>query len=58
MHDNGTNEAGLEQLLEALPPDMRAWVQDKKPKTCQETGELADEYVQTRQTVTAVGGSD
>ena len=32
---------GLEQLLEALPTDMRAWVQYKKPKPCQEAGELA-----------------
>jgi len=37
---------------------MRAWVRDKKPKTCQEAGELTDEYVQTRQVVGAVGGSD
>jgi len=49
---------GLEQLLEALPTDMRAWVQNKEPKTCQEAGELADEYVQTRQAVGTVGGSD
>jgi len=33
-------------------------VRDKKPKTCQEAGELTDEYVQTRQAVGAVGGSD
>ena len=42
---------GQEQLLEKLPADMRAWVRDKKPKSCQEAGELADEYVQTRQAV-------
>ena len=39
----------LEQLLEALPPDMWAWVRDKKLKTSQEASELTDEYVQTRQ---------
>jgi len=39
---------GLEQLLKALHADMR---RDTKPKTYQEAGELADEYVQTRKTV-------
>ena len=48
----------LEQLLEALPIDMTAWMRDKKPKTSQEAGELADEYVQTRQAVGTVRGSD
>jgi len=41
----------LEQLLEMLPADMRAWVRHKKSKTCQEAGKLADEYIQTRQAV-------
>jgi len=49
---------GLEQLLEALLSDMRAWVRDKKPETCQEAGELPNEYVQTRKAVGAVGGSN
>ena len=38
-----------EQFYKTLPGDIRTWVQDKKPKTCQQVGELADEYVQTRQ---------
>ena len=40
----------LEQFYETLPADMRTWVRDKKPTTCKQAGELADEYVQTRQT--------
>ena len=39
----------LEQFYETLPLDVRTWVQDKKPNTCKQAGELADEYVQTRQ---------
>ena len=39
----------LEQFYETLPTDVRTWVQDKKPNTCKQAGELADEYVQTRQ---------
>ena len=40
----------LEQFYKTLPADMRTWVWDKKPTTCKQVGELADEYVQTRQT--------
>ena len=40
----------LEQFYETLPADMRTWVRDKKPRTCKQAGELADEFVQTRQT--------
>ena len=39
----------LEQFYETLPADVRTWVQDKKPNTCKQAGELADEYVQIRQ---------
>ena len=28
---------------------MKTWVRDKKPETCQQAGELTDEYVQTTQ---------
>ena len=38
----------LEQFYETLPVEMRTWVQDKKPETCQQAEDLADEYVQTR----------
>ena len=35
---------GLEQFLNTLPMEKRAWVSDKKPETCVKAGELADEY--------------
>ena len=39
---------GLEQFLNLLPMEKRAWVYEKKPKTCVEVGELADQYEQVR----------
>ena len=39
---------GLEQFLNSLPAEKRVWVYEKKPKTCVEAGELADEYEQVR----------
>ena len=39
----------LEQFYETLPVEIKTRVRDKKPETCQQAGELADEYVQTRQ---------
>ena len=35
--------------------DMRTWVQGKKPNTCQKAEELADEYVQTKQSSNTPG---
>ena len=45
----GTMEAvkeavALEQFLNTLSMEKRAWVRDKKPYTCIAIGELADEY--------------
>ena len=40
----------LEQFYEMLSADMQTWMRDKKPRTCKQAGELADEYVQARQT--------
>ena len=45
----GTMEAvkeavALEQFLNTLSMEKRAWVRDKKPDTCIAAGELADEY--------------
>ena len=37
-----------EQLLEALPTEVRIWVRERKPKTATEAGQLADDYVQAR----------
>ena len=36
----------LEQFLNTVPRDVRVWVSEKKPKTCLQAGELADEYEQ------------
>ena len=38
----------LEQFLNAVPRDVRVWVSEKKPTTCLQAGELADEYEQLR----------
>ena len=39
---------GMEQYLNSLPLEKRVWVSEKKPKTCVQAGELADEYEQVR----------
>ena len=39
---------GLEQFLSTLPMEKKVWIHEKKPKTCVEAGELADEYDQVR----------
>ena len=35
----------IEQLLNAMPEDLRVWLSEKKPATGSEAGRLADEYV-------------
>ena len=35
---------GTEQLLNAMGDDVRVWVNERKPKTCAEAGELADTW--------------
>ena len=41
----GIKEAiGIEQFLNGLQLEKRAWVKDKKPTTCIQAGELAEEY--------------
>lgn len=41
----GIKEAiGIEQFLNSLSMEERAWVSDKKPTTCVQAGELAYEY--------------
>ena len=37
-----------EQLINSLPDDVRIWVKERKPKTSEEAGALADDYVQAR----------
>ena len=34
----------MEQFLNTLPLEKRAWVSERKPTTCVQAGELADEY--------------
>ena len=38
-----------EQLLNTMPRDLRIWVGERKPKTGEEAGRLADDYLQARQ---------
>ena len=40
-----------EQLLSALPEDARLWVSERKPKTSKEAGQLAEDFLQVRQSV-------
>eukprot|EP00731_Ephydatia_muelleri_P002491 Em0001g2491a len=37
-----------EQLLDALPRELKIWVAEKKPKRSKETAELADNYLRAR----------
>ena len=38
----------MEQLLNTMPSSVRIWVSERKPKTSQEAGQLADDYQQAR----------
>ena len=42
------NAVGKEQFLNTLPTDKKLWVLERKPETCVQAGELADEYEQAR----------
>ena len=42
-----------EQLLLTLPEEIRIWVSEHKPKSSQEAGELAANYLQARSTIGA-----
>lgn len=42
------NAVGKEQFLNTLPTEKKLWVLERKPKTCVQAGELADEYEQAR----------
>ena len=39
---------GIEQFLSTIPMEKKLWVMERKPKTCVQAGELADEYEQAR----------
>ncbi len=38
----------LEQFLDTLDPNTRIWVKERKPKSSEEAGRLADDYAQAR----------
>ena len=48
---------GVEQLLSALPEEVRVWVREHKPKTCAEAGQWADEYTQARSAPLVIPGA-
>ena len=35
----------MEQLTECMPTGLRIWLKERKPKTTEEVGELADDYI-------------
>ena len=38
----------MERLLDAVSPELRAWLKEQEPKTAEELGNLASLYVQSR----------
>ena len=38
----------VEQFSETLPPHLKIWLKEKKPRSVVEAGTLADEYVEAR----------
>ena len=38
----------LEQLLDVMPPELKVWVRERKPKSLKEASEMADNYVAAR----------
>ena len=42
-----------EQLLQTLPMEVQIWVSERKPKTVEETGKLAEDFTQARQMSTS-----
>ena len=41
-----TEKVTIEQLLNTMPPDLRIWVVERKPKMARGAGGLADDYLQ------------
>ena len=48
------NAVGKEQFLNTLPTVKKWWVLDRKPETCVQAGELADEYEKARRPETEI----
>ena len=38
----------VEQLLDVMPPELKVWVRERKPKSLKEASEMADNYVAAR----------
>ena len=38
----------MEQLTECMPTGLRIWLEERKPKTIEEVGQRADDYVIAR----------
>ena len=39
----------IEQVLKTMPRDLRIWLQDRKPTSEDQTGQLSDDYAHSRQ---------
>ena len=46
-----------EQLLNTMSEEVRVWVRERKPNTAVEVGQLAEDFVQTRQSGTTTAPS-
>ncbi|XP_022796122.1 trichohyalin-like [Stylophora pistillata] len=46
--DKTIEQVLMERLLDAVSPELRAWLKEQKPKTAEELGNLANLHVQSR----------
>ena len=46
--ENIIKQIMIERLLDAVSPELRAWLKEQKPKTAEEPGNLANLHVQSR----------
>ena len=44
-----------EQLINSMADEVRVWVRERKPETCAEAGELADDYERARKNMKLEG---
>ena len=47
-------EAVIDQFINTLPENIRVWINERKPTTTSEAGQLADDYLQARGTTSRV----
>ena len=38
----------IEQLVSAMPTELKVWITEQQPKSSMEAGKLADQFVQAR----------